>query len=334
MKMLKGAYFPGVRPDEVWISALRHLVESLVVYGVVDDEAAGIGWEVRLVAPLGSDSSRFSSLLREMTGRDAAVIRGQMLALASRSGRDRDEATVGSLTGALHRVGGDQENLEKSRVERIWQARLFLKLAEAVTAAESEVGLALDAVANRQAEMMQALQGGDDDAADELLPPPSPQPRPVPRKSFRIREQLAAWAVFYLLDPGPELLLLTDDPEAADLLADEVEKRVPGQVISLPMLNLAMEGNERVAVVKALQEILTGKVEGGLADLQAAVEPQTSSPAAVGVAPMVIQLRLFPSVEFRQVMVELSGLPGNKGAIALASPFVLVGAIAPGEAYL
>ncbi len=109
---------------------------------------------------------------------------------------------------------------------------------------------------------------------------------------------------------------------------------MPGQVISLPMLNLAMEGNERVAVVKALQEILTGKVEGGLADLQAAVEPQTSSPAAVGVAPMVIQLRLFPSVEFRQVMVELSGLPGNKGAIALASPFVLVGAIAPGEAYL
>ncbi len=184
MKMLKGAYFPGVRPDEVWISALRHLVESLVVYGVVDDEAAGIGWEVRLVAPLGSDSSRFSSLLREMTGRDAAVIRGQMLALASRSGRDRDEATVGSLTGALHRVGGDQENLEKSRVERIWQARLFLKLAEAVTAAESEVGLALDAVANRQAEMMQALQGGDDDAADELLPPHRPSLDRFPANPF------------------------------------------------------------------------------------------------------------------------------------------------------
>lgn len=332
--MLEGLYFPGLRPDAAWTRALRGLVEPLAAYGVVDAEEAGSGWEVRMVAPLGADSSRFQALLREMTGREAAVLRGQMLALASRPGRDRDEATVGSLAGALQRLGGDgeQENQEKSRVERIWQARLFLKLAEVVTAAEAEVALALAAVTSSQAEMMRALQGDDDaEGGDELLPA-LPLAWSVPRKSFRTREQLAAWAVFYLLDPGPEPLLLTDDPEAAALLADAVEKRAPGQVLALPPLNIAREGSDWGAVVAVLQDLLQGKAEGALANLPMAVASPPSPGAAEVAAPMVLQLRRFPGAEFRQVMGQLSGLAGEDGATALPSPFVLVGAIAPGEA--
>lgn len=338
LKMLSGLYFPGVRPDELWMDTLRPLVEKLVVYGVTEEDlspaVAPAFREFKVVAPLGEDAKRFQALLREMTGRDAAVIRGQLLAMASRPGRDRDEASVGSLASALHQTdGGAAENLAGARAERLWQARLFLKLAETVTAAEAEINLALAALDGKQAEMLRALQGDDDeDGPDEALPL-LPLPRPLSARFFRVRDQLAAWAVFYLLDPGPEPLLITDDPEAAARLAEEVEKRAPGRVVSLPELDLGMVGNDRALVDKALRDILAGKVEEGRAVLQA-LEPRRQLPGAGGGGPMVLKLQLLPGAEFRQIMVELSGLPGEDGATALASPYVLVGATAPGEAYL
>ncbi len=336
--MLNGLYFPGVRPDENWTGVLRPLVERLVVYGVAPEESATstapVPWELKVVAPLGEDAKRFQSLLREMTGRDAAVIRGQLLAMASRPGRDRDEVSVGSLSTAMHQMGGDgaAEDLAKARVERLWQARLFLKLAESVTSAETEISLALAALAGKQAEMLKALQGGDDeDEPDETIPV-APLSRPLPGRFLRVRDQLSAWAVFYLLDPEPSSLLLTDDPEAAALLADEVEKRAPGHLVSLPDLDMGMVETDLVAVAEALQEMLAGQVEKGLADLQELAASRRQFPAVGGAAPVVMRLQLLPGAEFRQVMVELSGLPGEDGATALASPYVLVGAPAPGEA--
>jgi len=313
------------------------MVEHLVVYGVVDDEpeAAAIPppWEVRLVAPLGTDRSRFLALLREMTGRDAAVIRGQLLAMASRPGRDRDEATVGNLTGALHRLGyGAAEDLEKSRFERIWQARLLLKLAEVVKVAEAEIGLSLAGMARQQAAMLKALQGGADAEGEDELPLVVSMDEPVLRQSFRTREQLSAWSVFYCLDSRPEALMLTDDPEAAALLADEVEKLAPGQVISLPALEFGMAENDRAIVVEALQDILAGQVEAGRAALSSLAETGHNSKPPGGVSPTVLRLQVIPGAKFRQVMAELSGLPGEDGATALPSPVVLVGAITPGEA--
>jgi len=335
--MVNALYFPGGRPDEMWTAALRPLVEQLVVYALVEPEtdsrAVPTPWTSRVVAPLGEDRKRFQALLREMTGREGAVIRGQLLALASRPERDRDEVSVGHLADAMHHLGKEgAENLAQVRVERIWQARLYLKLAEAVTTAEAEIALGLAALAGKQAEMLRALQG--DDEADELteaLPLP-PFPRPPPGRFFRLRDQLAAWAVFYLLDPGPEPLLLTDDPEAVAWLADEVEKRAPGQVLSLPDLALSPEGNDLAVVVKAWQDILAGQGEEGRAALQALAESRRQLPPPDGVVPTVLRLQLLPGREFRQVMVALSGLPATDGATAGASPFVLVGAITPGEA--
>ncbi len=337
--MLKGLYFPGVRPDQSWMGALAPLVERLVVYAVGGEVAAATDapspWEPKEVAPLGEDAPRFQALLREMTGRDAAVIRGQLLAMASRPGRDRDEASAGSLATAMHHLGGGAaEDLAKARVERLWQARLFLKLAETVTSAEAEITLGLAALAGKQAEMLKALQGDDEaDEPDEALPM-VPLYRPRPGRFFRLRDQLAAWAVFYRLDPNPEPLLLSDDPEAVTLLADEVEKRAPGQVLALPELELGLAEEDRAAVVKTLLEMLAGQVETGRAGLQALLESRPRLPAAGGATPMVLRLQLLPGAEFRQVMLELSGLPGEEGATALTSPYVLVGVITPGEAYL
>ncbi|NTV12736.1 MAG: hypothetical protein HGA96_02190 [Desulfobulbaceae bacterium] len=337
--MVKGLYFPGLRPDEAWVDALRPLVERLVVYGVGEDESAAAGnatpWEVREVAPLGADRSRFQALLREMTGREAEVFRGQMLAMASKSGRDRDEATGWNLSQALHRLGdvGGAAEREKARVERIWQARLFLRLAEVVTTADTEVGLGLAAVASRQIEMMKALQGDDaeDDEVAEVLSA-LPLSRPVPRSSFRLKDHLAAWAVCYLLDPGPEALLLTADPEAAALLGDQVEKLAPGRGVTLPDFLVTGEGVDLGAVAGAMTDMVGGKIDDAKAVLGAVAEFQGSSGLASTGAPLTLRLKLLPGAEFRQAMVSLSGLPGESAAPA--TPYVLLGVAEPEWFYL
>lgn len=338
LKMLSGLYFPGLQPDRIWTAALSPLVEQLVVYGVTEEGPAPgapvTPWATRVVAPLGADARRFQALVREMTGREAAVIRGQLLAQASQSGRDRDEAHGWSLSSALHQMGdGSGEHLAKARAERLWQARLLLKLAETVSAAEAEIGLGLAQLAAKQAEMLKALQGGEDEGEIAESRLAASWPRPCPDRIFRLRDQLAAWAVFYLLDSAPEPLLLTDDPEAAALLADEVEKLAPGQVISLPVVDLGLGEKALAVVVKAVPDMLAGQVGAAQAALLALAESGRNARPADGETPMLLQLQLLPGKEFRQVMARLSGLPGEDGATALASTCVLVGAAAPGEAY-
>lgn len=336
--MHRGLYFPGVRPDERWVGGLLPFVERLVVYEVGEvplAPAAQTAWELKVVAPLGDDAKRFLALLREMTGSDGAVIRGQLLAMASRPGRDRDETKAWSLTSAIHHMGEEAaENIAKARAERIWQARLFLKLAEMVTAAEAEINLGLAALAGKQAAMLKALQGEDDgDEPDEILPVSAPS-RPLPSRLFRVRDQLAAWAVFHLLDPEPERLLLTDDPEVAALLVDEVEKLAPGRVLDLPELAGDLAENDRAVVAQAWQDLLAGQVEKALATLQELGESHRRSARTAGTVPMSLRLQLLPGPEFRQVLCELSGLPGEDGASASTSPYVLVGATAPGAVHL
>lgn len=326
--MLKGLYFPGLRPDEVWAGALLPLIESLVVYGVVEDEPEDIAapWDLKVVAPLGADRSRFLALLREMTGREAESFRAQILAMSSRPGRDRDEATVGNLAGVLHRLGegGAAVEREKARVERLWQARLFLRLVEVVSASELEVEQGLAVVASRQAEMLKALQGDDaEDGTDESSPAESLR-RPVPRKSFRSRDRLAAWAVFYLLDSGPESLLLTDDPEAVALIHEEVERLAPGRVIALPELRIAGDLVDLGAIEDALTEMVQGKFANGNVALLSKADSPCSAHATNNVAPLTMRLLLLPWAEFRQVMVALSGLPEVSDA-PVATPYVLVG---------
>jgi len=336
--MSKWLYFPGLRPDAVWTGALSPLVERLVVYGVVETESAVVAipapWVVRVVAPLGSDRARFIALFREMTGRDGAVIRGQLLAMASRPERDRDEATVGRLTGALHRQGENraEENLEQFRAERIWQARLFLKLAEAVTIAETEISQGLAAMAGKQAEMLKALQGDGDVAELDADLTVAPLTHALPGRYFRVRDLLAAWAVFYELDGDPESLLLTEDPEAADLLADEVEKLVPGQSIVLPEFELAGDV-DLVEMTGAFSDLGRGKVTEGLATLLAAAAPRPSRVTGAA-ARLFLSLRLLPGAEFRQVMSTMSGLPGRRGDASMATPYVLVGVARTESHYL
>ena len=318
--MLNGLYFPFLRPRIAWVQVVRGLPVRLAAYGVDEDEPASTivadGWETRLVAPLGVEGPRFRALLKEMTGREAEFFRGQLLAQASRSGRDRDESSGWNLVSALHRAGKADGGGAVSRDERLWQARLFLKLAEAVGGAEEEVRLGLLAVARKQTEMLRALQGEDDEGEggefltpEELLPPAA--------KPFRVRELLAAWGALYLQEAEPLALLLTDEPEAAALLVEEVEGRAPGRVFALPELALGGDTGDPPRLSLALGELLAGRVEAG----RAALAPLAEKSRVAG-GGTVVQLQLLPGREFRRTLAEMSGLADGIGATA---PFVLLG---------
>ncbi|KPJ97672.1 MAG: hypothetical protein AMJ60_10585, partial [Desulfobacterales bacterium SG8_35] len=83
-------------------------------------------------APLGHDLSRFNRLLREMeTGSPHEFSRlfsaARPPGTAGQAG-DQDETSAGRVFSALHKDAGTKASVRYK--ERLWQARLILKLAE------------------------------------------------------------------------------------------------------------------------------------------------------------------------------------------------------------
>jgi hypothetical protein len=314
--MLNALYFPALRPDPAWTGRLAAIVDRLVCYGAVEGDEPVPGCEARVVAPLGPDRQRFLALVLEMTGRGAEDFKGPLLARAAGGGRDRDEGSGWGLTAALHRGNPATAELEMARRERLWQARLVLKLAERVAIAEAEIERELAAVNRRQAQLLRALQGEDGD--EDFLPLPDPV---VPgRQLFRIREQLGAWAALYSEDRQPESILVTDSPEAGEMLLEEVEKRRPDGIVSLPDLWLPAGAGAagtpvRAALARALTGLLGGLTDQGLAALGEAAAAWNKSLAEAGETSWCLRLYLLPGGAARQVLGAWSGLPRAGGAL-------------------
>ncbi len=327
--MLNALYFPALRPDPAWIVAISSLVDRLICYGAVEGDQPVPGCEVRVVAPLGSERDRFLSLLREMTGREAEYFKGQLMASSSRLGRDRDEDSGWSLAAALQSSKDEATAAarEKSRIERLWQARLFLELAEKISAAEAEIHLELAVVNRKQEALLRALHG---EGAEEEEPPPlsSPAVRPGPR-TFRVRDLLGAWAALFSEDRQPETFLITDDREAGELLLDEVEKRAPDLTVRLPDVLIPAAGitmvlpAARVALATALAEIVSMPPAQGRIALEKALVDWNNGLAAAAGRLHCLGLYLLPTATVHQVFGALGGLAATGGGVPVPSTMLL-----------
>jgi hypothetical protein len=332
--MLSALYFPALRPNPAWIAAISTLVDRLVCYGAVEDDEPVPGCEVRVAAPLGPERERFLALLREMTGRDAEYFKGQLIVPAVGPGRDRDEASGRSLTAALQRRKGGAEaaELAGARIERLWQARLMLSLAEKVSAAEAEIHQELAAATRKQKALLRALQGeGDEEDESRLLSSPALGPAP---RTFRVRDLFGAWAVLFAEDRLPESFLVTDDPEAGELLLDEVEKRAPGAGLYLADLPLPLPAGSvapdaagekaRKELAAALAAVVTHGLEAGRARLAEAVEGWGKSTSGPGIKNLPLRLYLLPVGPVRQALAALSGLKAaGPGELPEGQPMLL-----------
>ena len=233
------AYYLPIEPGDNHLEPARQLLHGLCT-----------GYAP---APLGSDQDRFNHLIRELQSyRSEDLTRLFSFAKAEiTSGqiRDQDESSAGTLFTALHKPT-DSSSSESLR-ERLWQARLVLKLAEMLDEKEAEISNGLAAVTSIEQKLYGSLQGtdepdpdelasiaGDDTTAPENSFAQQPNDQPLSQADLLIPLRVKAWAELFLVDrlKKPACFLATAQKDAAALLIDGCENvfhKQPEKLLSL-----------------------------------------------------------------------------------------------------
>lgn len=182
--------------------------------------------EAEDLAAAESDLVRLQALLGELeaqNGRDAALflqgIRGQL------AGRGPEQASelVAPLLGQ-----GEDPRRQEAREQR-WQAWLLLKLAELQQRREWELEKELLGFATKRAALFRQLRG-EDEGEESAAPPPVAaidghlEP---PRTGRNSKALLRAWSRLFLPDQQAAPLLVTADPDAAELLLGGCDPLTP-----------------------------------------------------------------------------------------------------------
>ncbi len=213
-------------------------------------------------APLDGELSRFNRLLRDMEtsrpGEFSRLFAAAKAPLAPGQVRDQDETSAGRVYSALQKDAGI--NISIQHKERLWQARLILKLAEILDRREAEVRQGLAQVSSLEQKLFASLEGlGEAETADlsessgpvkvryqkteDILPDGS-----FPGTSAQLMPlRLKAWAELYLADSTNlhPLILATATPASGAILLDGYEnswRRNPQKMFSLsiPALSRAV----------------------------------------------------------------------------------------------
>jgi hypothetical protein len=191
-------------------------------------------------APLGDDLSRFSRLLHEMESSRADELSRLFSAanapIATGQIQDQDETSAGSVYSALQTDTEPKTSILYK--ERLWQARLILKLAEMLDKKEAEVRVGLAQISSVEQKVFAYLAGSGEaetDALtglyghDKLQYPKSdgilPNEFSLETSGLLIPLRLKAWAELYLADTScpPPLILVTANQESSAILLDGYE---------------------------------------------------------------------------------------------------------------
>ncbi len=198
-------YLAPAENDLPWQDALPPLANEVLAQGLL---------RCHCPAPLGADRERFFRLLAELRQRP-----GEHAALfvAGNSEPERQEEIISAVR---------RQKTDIVVAERLWQARLLLKLGEIVERQEEEIRQSLRRIALREKELLRVLRD-EQPAAPLLHNATTAQP-----DNRRSRLLLKAWQT--LLASGPLLtnIFVTADREAfaAVIEASESELR---QTVSL-----------------------------------------------------------------------------------------------------
>ncbi len=253
--------FPETEPSIQDIGKLLFFFKSLSYYLPTESDAEGpndqhifknlcTGY---IPAPLDEDLSRFNHLLREMENSRsddlARLFSSAQAPIATGQIRDKDEASSGSVFAALHK---DNENIAYvEQKERLWQARLILKLAEILSRRENEVRQGLARITSKEQNIFASLEG---DSETELKDPVqfSDPEKPAQLKSkveypedysagasaMIIPLRVKAWAELFLADSSADRpgIIVTASPDSGSILLDGYEntwRKTPQKLFSL-----------------------------------------------------------------------------------------------------
>ena len=191
-------------------------------------------------APLHDDLSRFNRLVGEMENSRpddlARHFSSAQSPIATGQIRDRDEASAASVASALQK---DNDKINHARYrERLWQARLILKLAEILDRRENEVTQGMARISTDEQKIFNSLEGlnGAEDKnsphfpdLEKIKPPGGKNGHPTgyssPGSPMLIPIRIKAWAELFLADssPGRPFILVTPNPDSGSIILDRYE---------------------------------------------------------------------------------------------------------------
>lgn len=187
-------------------------------------------------APLGDDIERFRQLLAELKGNEAAFYQGQLSNMALEYMENRNPETVRDIISNLQTPGSMPNSNPPISVndEKLWQARLLLKLAETLRQEENELSKGMSAMRERQAELLQDLKGEEElhDLFHSLADTPTSQ-FPV-----RIESLIKAWGQILLAGDRQPWFLNCFSPEAAEPFFEaneDLSGQRPVRLLRLPL---------------------------------------------------------------------------------------------------
>jgi hypothetical protein len=200
-------------------------------------------------APIGDDLHRFNRAIRDLqTNLYDYGEKLQQLAAASfitAKKPDHDELSVGSLIAAMS--GGPGPKAEKQSQpddwqQKLWQARIILKLAEGYDREKEEIDARLAILSRSEQEMLDSLKGDDEGERFDEIPLPGPAEGLQP-KADPFRQRMRAWTTLFLADAQNDpmkapCILSTSRRETAVFLLEaytEHTQRQPGILFSLPV---------------------------------------------------------------------------------------------------
>lgn len=185
--------------------------------------------------PLGDDLQRFKHLLAEIKGNETAFYQGQISNMALEYMENRNPESVRDIINNLHDPLNPQVSTPKisKKQEDLWQARLFLKLAEILRQEEKVLAEGLASMEERQAELFQALKGED---LDDLLHSLADTARP--KFPVRVESLIKAWGRLMLAGDRQPWFLNCFSQDAAEPFFEANENisgKRPVRLLRLPL---------------------------------------------------------------------------------------------------
>ena len=240
--------FPETEPSLHDIGKLLFFFKSLSYYlptesGTEDNTDQNIFKNLcagYVPAPLHEDLARFNHLLREMENSRsdelARLFSSAQAPITTGQIRDKDEASSGSVLSALQKDNGNKASVQQK--ERLWQARLILKLAEMLDRREKEVRQGLARINSDEQKIFASLEGdGETDSKDlaEISDQEKssrlqnkikyPEDYAASESAMLIPLKTKAWAELFLADSSASRpnVIVTTSPDSGSLLLDGYE---------------------------------------------------------------------------------------------------------------
>jgi hypothetical protein len=270
--------FPETEPSIHDIGKLLFFFNSLSYYVPTesDDEGSNAQNLFKNIctgyapAPLREDLTRFNRLLHEMENSRpddlARLFSFAMSPIATEQIRDKDEVSSTSVLSALQKDNGNKAHIQHK--ERLWEARLILKLAEMLNKRESEVRRGLAQVSSDEQKIFASLKGiretkpkghAQSPELEKLTKLPReikyPEDYSAGASAMLIPLRIKAWAELFLADPSPNrpFAIVTTSLDSGSILLDRYEntcRRSSQKLFSLsiptfPILGSSESANEQ-----------------------------------------------------------------------------------------